>query len=181
GHKNTLITRIVGRLRETGIIDIVGCPPGEICRVGAGLQNIMLKIVLVDQHNTFPLCTIRKMFTTVPVPVLIFRKAILANSTPGRTFSASGKRLFVKRGPDIPIHASNPLVIVAPPVVPKSVIMIQGRNIILVKNSHYLFQAIGKSISIMTWHITRYVRRRFLGCKWTHSAPPPAYPFSFAR
>src|SRR5699024_2462305 len=144
------------------------------------LQNIMLKIVLVDQHNTFPLCPIRKMVETVPVPVIVLCQIILTKSIPGRTLSAPGKRLFVKRGPYISIHALHTLMIVAPSVVPKSIIMIHGCNVILVKSSHYLFQAISKSISIMTRHITRYVRRRFLGCKWTHSAPPPAYPFSFA-
>ena len=51
GHEDPLLAVVGGRLGEAGLLEAVGRPPGEVGPVGAGLEDVVLEVGLVEQDQ----------------------------------------------------------------------------------------------------------------------------------
>src|SRR5688500_1681157 len=60
-HEDAFISSIRNWFRKTGIIYIISGAPWKICIVSTGLNNIMLKIILMDQQQSFLVSQVSKL------------------------------------------------------------------------------------------------------------------------
>src|SRR5262249_41920379 len=129
-HKNPFAAGKRGRLREIGRLQTIGRSPREIDPMSPCFQNVVLEITVVQKHEAF-LVTLRRKFPKPPEePGIEFREVVFAQAVPGSALSTASPRLLVERRPDVAIDAANHFMIVAPPVVPKGIVVLDGRLVI---------------------------------------------------
>jgi hypothetical protein len=107
----------------------------------------MLEIVLMEQQQSFRFSFVGKLFQTSPVPCVRTGQIILAHSFPSRSLSATGKRLFVERSPNIPVAAADTFVVIPATVVPKSVIMVHHQRVATFHIGNHRIHPVGQPFS----------------------------------
>jgi hypothetical protein len=60
-HINPLIAGVGRRFRKSRFVDVVGRPPGKIRPMRAGLKDIVLKIMLMQQNQTLLVTAFSKL------------------------------------------------------------------------------------------------------------------------
>ena len=138
-HENPLVSCEWRRFGKTGMVDVVCRAPGAIHPMRTGFEDVVLKIILIEQHQPALIANIGKFFEPRPIPRIEFRQVVAAEAVPSRALAAARKRLFIKRGPDIAVHPAHALVILAAAVVPETVMVIERR---LVSGNHRVRQFI---------------------------------------
>ena len=97
--------------------------------MGAGFENVVLKIVLMQQHQAALVAELGEVAEPIPVPGIELREVVLATGRPRPcqfAVARAGERLFVERRGDVAIHLPAHRVVVAAPVVPQTVVMVVG-------------------------------------------------------
>src|SRR4051812_37680977 len=128
-NKNAFILCIINRLGKGRVIDIIHRAPGIIGIVSASFQNIMLKVIFMQQYQSFFIGQLRKPVQPFPIPGIVFGKIVFTQAIKGGVLSAARKRQFVKRSFYIAIHSTDTFMIVAAAIVPQTIVMIEGNNV----------------------------------------------------
>src|SRR5215469_5457274 len=123
-HEDPFVARIRRWFRKPRVVNVIRRTPRTIRPMRASLQNIVLKILFVEQHKAASVANVRKFFEPVPIPRIVFRKVVQAQSVPRSPLPCPGKWHFVERRPNITVYAPNALVVVATTLVPQSVMMV---------------------------------------------------------
>src|SRR5690606_19444491 len=111
----------------------------------AGFENVVLEVVIVQQHDPLLLAQRDKLRQAGPVPGVVLRQVVLAQSVPGSADAAAGERLLVKRRPHVAIHPADTLMIVAAAVVPEAIVVLERDDAVGCELIGHLVQIIGET------------------------------------
>src|ERR1051326_2858273 len=173
GHENAFVAGIRRRFGETRIIDVIGGAPWEIGPVRTGFEDVVLKIIFVEENQTALVAKIGELFETAPIPRIVLGEVIPADAIPRGALAATRERQFVERRPDVPAHPANALMVVAAAVVPKAVMMIESGNPVGGKGLGKFGKIVSEAGADATWDKAGdagFGERRFSGTK---TAAPP--------
>jgi len=109
-----------GRLRQPGIVDIVGRPPGIVDPVRRDFQHVMGVVQVVIEHQSALIREPRELADSVVIPGVEARQVIPAEPIGGGSRSTALPGHLVERSPHIRVGPRNGRVFVAPAVVPQS-------------------------------------------------------------
>ena len=93
-HKDPLVADVRRRLGKAGVVHIVRGPPRAISPVGAGFENVVLEIILMEQNQPAFIAKRRKLPQPRPIPWIELGQIILAEAIPGCAAPASREGLF---------------------------------------------------------------------------------------
>ena len=172
-HPYTLITGKRNRFREHRTIDIVHRTPWTIYPMGTCLQDIMLEIVLVDNQQTIFGSLFCQFLHAADVPRIQLCEVILTQSVPSRALSASGKRLFIERSPDITITAAHTFMVVTAAVIPQAVVLVEEHHMLITKMSHYTIHTGSSALSLHSRYKTGHGIGNFRESRVTYTSVPP--------
>ena len=182
GKENPFVARIIGRFGKSGVIDVVFRSPGTIGPMGAGFNDVVLKIVLMQENQTVFVGSIGELLQPAPIPMVVFGQIVFAETVVSRSLSAAGERLFVKRRPHIAVYPADTFVVVATAVVPQTVVVVDGEHVCPFHPAYYGINVVGQSCSGSSRHVTREMGR---GCHsqigWPNASAPPADVVFIAR
>ena len=108
----------------------------------ACFDDIVLKIILVHEDQTFVVGYFGKLFQPEPIPVIVFCEVIFAQSVVACTLSAAGKGLLVEWRPHFTVYSADSFVVVTSAVVPQAIIVVDGDNL-------FLFHPLGNGVEIV--------------------------------
>ena len=99
----------------------------------------------------------------VPIPRVEFGQIVFAQSVPGRALAAAGEGLFVVGRSDVAVGLADHRVVVAPPVVPQTVVVVERRNAVRLHPVGNLRQVVGEPGANPAGHKSRNRRSELRG------------------
>ncbi len=109
----------------------------------------MLKIMLVSYNQSVGGTLVCQLLYAVDVPRIQLRQVVLAQSVPSLALSAAGNGLLVERSPDVAVLTADTFVVVAAAVIPKTVVLVEERNVLLLKVANH---RVDTRCSTLTFH-----------------------------
>ncbi len=76
----------------------------------AGLQNVVLEIVLMIKQYAFGLGLVGKRFQAIPIPCVRTGQVVFAQPVPSLALTGTAERLLVERRPHIAVAAADALM-----------------------------------------------------------------------
>ena len=139
----------------------------------ACFENVVLKIILMEEDETAVGADIREILEPAPVPGVVSGQIVFAQAIPGRFPPAAFERLFVKRGPNVTVRPSNPFVVVTATVVPKAVVMIERRFAFREHGIRDFIEIVGKTWTDPAWNEAGQARFGLRNLRWPNVPSPP--------
>ena len=105
--------------------------------MGTSLQNIVLEIMLVFQHDTNRFCLLSKLLQAPEIPFVERGEVVFCHTVPGQGdkialhttsqialhTACAGERLFVEGSPGITILTTDAFVVIATTIRPKTIVL----------------------------------------------------------
>ena len=122
-HKDALVSSKRNRFRELRMIDIISTAPRTIYPVSASLQDVVLKIVLIDEHHSLFSAFLCQLLQPIEIPGVGSCQIIFTQSIPCCPFATTCKRLLIERSPHIAVTTLHPLMIITTAIIPQAIVL----------------------------------------------------------
>src|SRR5262249_32664154 len=156
-----------------GVLKTVGRPPSKVRPVGAGFEDVVLEVHLLDEDQTLPLAQAGELLQPGEVPGVELREVVLAQPVPCPPAAAPRPRLLVEGRPHVAVDAADHLMVVPPAVVPQPPVMTQGSEPIRLHPVGELVEVIGEPRPDAAWDEPGQTDAQFLGPCREDASPPP--------
>jgi len=173
GHEDALVSGVKRRLGKARVVDVVRRPPREVAPMGASFEDVVLKVILVKQDHAAVVADVSEVSQPAPIPGIVPGQIVSAQTVPSGALTAAREGQLIKRWPDIAVGAASALVVIAPTVIPESIIVIKGGNAPGREGPGQLIQVIGSARSDATRHKPRDARPGCRAFGGTEVSPPP--------
>ncbi len=110
--------------------------------MGSCLQNVVLEIPRIDEHQTLFLADLRKVPETLKIPGIELTEIIQTETVPCRALTGSSPGQFIEGGPDIPIDSPDHFMIISTTIIPQTGMMPQAYRTALGQTLPQLLQII---------------------------------------
>ena len=143
--------------------------------MGSGLEDVVLEIVLVEEHFAALGTLVGKLVEAAPVPRIGASEVIEAHSVPCSALAAAAERLLVERCPYIAVGAAYALMVIAAAVKPQTVVVVESHNVFLVHVCECGVYAVGQAEPFASGHESGDVRLCLDCVAWLYLAVPPRH------
>ena len=93
GEEDPLVARIRRGLRKSCVVDVVGRTPGEIGPVGPSFDDVVLEVILMDEHEPLLIRQVGELLQARPIPAVVLRQIVSAQTVKRCPLPAGHRRI----------------------------------------------------------------------------------------